>query len=68
MMMMMMMMMMIPSNPASIAYCRSIGCIFTEIFTRRPMFPGKTEIEMINKYDTPLHVLSSPYHSEKARF
>eukprot|EP00042_Codosiga_hollandica_P032648 m.210974 g.210974 ORF g.210974 m.210974 type:complete len:384 (+) comp53967_c0_seq12:1-1152(+) len=27
----------------------SVGCIFTEMFTSKPLFPGKTEMEMLNK-------------------
>lgn len=27
----------------------SVGCIFGELLTQKPLFPGKSEIDQINK-------------------
>jgi serine/threonine protein kinase len=35
----------------------SIGCIFAELLTKKPLLPGKTEIEQISKVSESCHIV-----------
>lgn len=39
----------------------SVGCIFGELLTQKPLFPGKSEIDQINKI---FKVLELPFTQE----
>lgn len=41
----------------------SVGCIFGELLTQKPLFPGKSEIDQINKI---FKVLQLPFTREVA--